>query len=96
MSAIHLLGRRLAACVDAAHEVMNARELDDSYIGGLIVAAAVLDAAQSPALPDCVTDLLLAAKSVCCDRATCLKHPRLSEAIAKFEDAVIRGGRGDD
>jgi hypothetical protein len=90
------LGRRLAACADAAHEVMNAREVNDSHIGSLIVAAAILDGARPSVLPDCVNDLFFAAKSVCHDQARCLEFPRLAKALERFEDATVTGGCGDD
>jgi hypothetical protein len=93
---INLLGRRLARCVDAAHEVYNACEVDDSHIGSLIIAAVILDGARPSVLPDYVNDLFLAAKAVCHDQESSLRFPRLAKALERFEDATVTGGCGDD
>jgi hypothetical protein len=46
-------------------------------------------------LPEYVTDLLLAAKSVCHDQASCLEHSRLSEAIGRFEEEMPLSSSGE-
>jgi hypothetical protein len=51
---------------------------------------------QCPApLPKYITDLLLAAKSICCDQAACLKYPRLSAAIGAFEREMPLSSSGE-
>ncbi|GHT94710.1 hypothetical protein AGMMS49545_16440 [Betaproteobacteria bacterium] len=98
MSANHTnapLTRRLAQCERAAHEVYNARELDESLIGSLIIAAAILDNQnERRAIPNYAMDLLFAARREHSDGSEA-SSAMLEEAIIRFERAMPVADTGD-
>ncbi|GHU34845.1 hypothetical protein AGMMS50256_29080 [Betaproteobacteria bacterium] len=87
--------RRLSRCIDVAHDVRDAKALDESQIDSLIVAAAILNK-DTPRetlfpIPARAWDLLTAAKLVCGSAEAIHSNramKRLSDCIHRFETSL--------